>query len=149
QVSARRLDRVFARIAGCEEWGVRIFAQAAPPAPAVPARKKASTDAGRRFLERKRTLHRAAQATAASAPRAAGAAYRTLSRGARAHRKLPVAAGSSVTRLLVDAAFLVPREERQTFRDAVASIARGAGKEGLRVSLTGPWPAYNFVDEER
>jgi hypothetical protein len=148
RVSARHLARVFARVDGCEEWGVRIFADAPPGAPPARAKASAAPDAGRRFLERKRDLLHVARAAASAAPRAALAVYRRLARHTRAHRKIPVVAGTSGS-LLVDAAFLVPRAGRRTFRGEVADSARRARKEGLRLTLTGPWPAYNFVDEER
>jgi hypothetical protein len=148
RISARRLARVFARVEGCEEWGIRIFAET-PPAPPARTPAKTSADVGRRFLERKRDLQRAARATAASAPRAALAAFRRLSRHARAQRKLPIAATGAASRLLLDAAFLVPRERRGDFREAAAAAARNGSRDGIRLALTGPWPAYNFVDEDR
>jgi hypothetical protein len=147
RVSARHLARVFARVDGCEEWGVRIFADA--PAEVAPVRPKLSgaPDAGRRFLESKRDLHHAAREAASTAPRAALAVYRGLARHSRAHRKIPVTAGPGASRLLVDGAFLVPRASRRAFRVSVADSARRARGAGLRLTLTGPWPAYNFVEE--
>jgi hypothetical protein len=147
RAQARKLARVLARIEGCEEWGVRLLAEPAAPVPRGKA-APAGADAGRRFLERKRELHVSARAQAASAPRAAQTAFRKLARHARAERRLPVvSAGAS--RVLIDGALLVPREKRREFKDAVARTAREAKKGGVGLTLSGPWPAYNFADDGR
>jgi hypothetical protein len=145
--SSRKLARVLARVDGCEEWGVRLLAE--PTAPAKRGKAKpAGEDAGRRFLERKREQHLSARALAAEAPKAAQAAFRKLARHARAERRLPVvSAGTS--RVLIDGALLVPREQRRLFKDAVARTAREAKKGGVGITLSGPWPAYNFADDGR
>jgi len=40
-------------------------------------------------------------------------------------------------------------DKAAAFREAVRSHAERLAPGGYRVVLTGPWPAYNFVDEER
>jgi hypothetical protein len=50
------------------------------------------------------------------------------------------------SRLLLDAAFLVPTRRVSAFRNALRRHARQLSGSGLVVSLTGPWPPYNFVD---
>ena len=42
-------------------------------------------------------------------------------------------------------AFLVLRVKFEDFRAAAEEIAREIGKAGIRIELTGPWPAYNFA----
>lgn len=144
--STRRLAKVFTRVDGCEEWGLRIFADAPVETASGAPLGAESADAGRRFLERKRALHQVARDLAAQAPRAARSLYRAVARSAREHREIPVVPGTK-TRLLIDGAFLVRREERRDFRAAVATAVEAAAKRGVRVSLTGPWPPYNFVGE--
>jgi len=63
--SAHRLARVFARVDGCEEWGVGMFVDAAPPRRRRRRRSRVR-DAGRRFLEQKREQHQTAAAQAAA-----------------------------------------------------------------------------------
>jgi hypothetical protein len=53
------------------------------------------------------------------------------------------AAGS---RLLLDAAFLVPADRSTAFRATLRQQTRQLSGEGLVVSLTGPWPPYNFIE---
>ena len=53
------------------------------------------------------------------------------------------------SRLLLDAAFLVPSRRANAFRGALRRRARSLSGSGLVVSLTGPWPPYNFVDPPR
>ena len=42
-------------------------------------------------------------------------------------------------------AFLVLRAQFEDFRAAAEEIAREIEKAGIRIELTGPWPAYNFT----
>ena len=47
--------------------------------------------------------------------------------------------------LLLDAAFLVPAKQATAFRSAVTRNTKGLSRSGIAVSLTGPWPPYNFI----
>jgi gas vesicle protein GvpL/GvpF len=49
-------------------------------------------------------------------------------------------------RLYLNAAYLVAEAEEAAFEAAVAELDRAHAELGLRYELTGPWPAYNFVD---
>jgi hypothetical protein len=49
-------------------------------------------------------------------------------------------------RLLVNRSFLVDREDRDAFDQAVGEFE--AEHDDLLVQYTGPWPPYNFVDIE-
>jgi gas vesicle protein GvpL/GvpF len=42
-------------------------------------------------------------------------------------------------------AFLVAKTNFEDFRDAAEEIAREIESAGIRIELTGPWPAYNFA----
>lgn len=46
---------------------------------------------------------------------------------------------------LLDAAFLVPIGRTRQFRAAARRVATACRKAGTTLTLTGPWPAYNFV----
>ncbi len=41
-------------------------------------------------------------------------------------------------------AFLIKRSEFEVFRDAAECLAQEHQTAGVRLELTGPWPAYNF-----
>jgi hypothetical protein len=49
--------------------------------------------------------------------------------------------------VVLDAAFLVGRDVAEEFRAEVQAHAERMKALGYDVVLTGPWPAYNFVQE--
>jgi hypothetical protein len=48
---------------------------------------------------------------------------------------------------LLEASFLVKSRGRAEFRAAARRAARACDQAGAEMTLTGPWPAYNFVAE--
>jgi Gas vesicle synthesis protein GvpL/GvpF len=52
-----------------------------------------------------------------------------------------------VERVHLYAAYLVAERAEAAFEAAVAEFDREHAEFGLRYELTGPWPAYNFVDQ--
>jgi hypothetical protein len=63
-----------------------------------------------------------------------------------ARRRTPVQSTTAI-RVVLDAAFLVPEKHAPMFRRAVAAQARSRPGEEYDVTLSGPWPPYNFVSE--
>ena len=61
-------------------------------------------------------------------------------------RRTTTEEASPGSKLLVDAAFLVPVRRAVSFRAALRKQAKKLEASGLVVSLTGPWPPYNFID---
>jgi len=51
----------------------------------------------------------------------------------------------SRSRLLLDAAFLVPRAKADRFRKSVEGRAKTIAPAGYALQLSGPWPPYSFV----
>jgi hypothetical protein len=136
----RRLAALFDKFHGCEEWGVRIL-RGTPRLPGKAAEKPAS---GAAFLAaRKRARDESVDALRASA-QAADGAYALLAEIAADHRRRDGEVQGVVPPLL-DAAFLVPVRRRARFRAAAADAARQITQQGARLTVTGPWPAYNFV----
>ena len=144
----KKLARLFDRIAGRQEWGVRVSVDErkaikrrtgpARPAAALSGtgflmRKKAEKDAARRVLEE------ALEEGERIFNELAGAATDT-------RRRTPVQSNTAI-RVVLDAAFLVPAKEAGRFRKAVAKQAKTFSGQGYEVTLTGPWPPYNFVSE--
>ena len=73
--------------------------------------------------------------------------YSDLARRADdARRQTPTQAGTGVS-VVLDAAFLVPVRRANAFRAAVKKAAGALDDRGLDLTLTGPWPAYNFVGD--
>lgn len=133
-------QRAFDRIRGRQEWVLRIGlpepgrAEAAPP-PTAPA-------SGTNFLQAKAAAKREAATRAARVKEDAAATFEALEQLADDARTRPV---DSAGRLLLDAAFLVPPARVEALREVLTRTAARLLRDGCRVSLTGPWPAYSFA----
>ena len=64
---------------------------------------------------------------------------------ALAWRRAALRKAAPGSRLLLDAAYLVPAKRAASFRSALRHGARTLDAAGIVVSLTGPWPPYNFI----
>lgn len=140
-----RLRDVLDRVSGREEWGVRVRVDRAKAAEAATEPSGEAMGSGRDFLARKKRLRDAARRTPAEARRAAEGAYTELAARAAAALERPVEAAGSV---VLDAAFLVPREAREPFEEVVERAARELAEASCELTLTGPWPPYHFVGTE-
>jgi len=160
----RRLDGVVARIDGCEEWGLRVLfdetAAAAAPSGARDKRgaskagagagsaSSAGAESGAAFLSRKKAQadhHRTLAATARSRVDELHAALEKVAKKAR-RRAAPNR--ELAARVLLDAVFLVPRPKLARFKAVVSETADEIAGQGFHVTLTGPWPAYSFIEVE-
>ena len=138
----KQLERIRARIQGCAEWGLRVRVD---PTKLRAKAAKAEVLSGADFLKRKQTQRDAARLQVAGAQEAAEALYEALaSTGAQALKRRVIEGG---TPLLLDVAALVPNANAKAFRARVQKLARAHAKSGLDVDLTGPWPAYHFIEE--
>lgn len=129
-------------IRGCQEWGMRVTREAAPAS----RRPAARATSGTAFLVAKKRLRDDVRESAVRAAGAAEAAYAALVKHARASRRRE-APENATTPPLVDAALLVPVTKRTRFRAAARTAAAVCRKAGVNLTLTGPWPAYNFVQQ--
>jgi hypothetical protein len=152
----RRIDRILTSLDRQLEWGLRLSFDEKAARAAVDdshrsrrARTK-STESGTAYLARKRDLFDVTRVQLAQARTAANRLYRAMSREAtRSRRRTATEQAAPGSRLLLDAAFLVPVRRAGAFRAALRQNARKVSGSGLVVSLTGPWPPYNFVDTTR
>ena len=72
--------------------------------------------------------------------------YRALKAEATAaERRTDVDRTVPGSRVVLDAAFLVPARRAAAFRAAVRRHADPLKRTGVGVALTGPWPPYNFI----
>ncbi|MEA2692080.1 MAG: hypothetical protein QOJ16_1467 [Acidobacteriota bacterium] len=146
-----RLAAVLEKVAGRAEWGVRIHFDASQ-AKRVTAGTSTPVDSrepvsGRGFLLRKKDAQEAARNLASRAATAVEESFVELSRhAAAASRREPMVVESG-PRLLLDAAFLVPAAEPESFERAVQAEAERLAAYACEVTLTGPWPPYNFIEE--
>jgi hypothetical protein len=101
---------------------------------------------GAAFLTARKQARDAARERVRAATESADAAYTTLSAIARAARRRDDAPEGAAPPLL-DAAFLVPAGRRTRFKAAARKLAAAGATAGTEITVTGPWPAYNFVQE--
>jgi hypothetical protein len=134
------LNRVFARLEGCEEWGVRVLRSERQK----PATATARPSTGTAFLAGRKQARDEARTAMLAAATAAEAVYASLAEIAAEHRRRTSEAPGVVAPLL-DAAFLVPTRRRARFQSAAQKVARQVSETGAQMTLTGPWPPYNFV----
>jgi hypothetical protein len=145
EMKARRaeLTRVFERITGCEEWGVRVVAHDPPRRSREPDRIRS----GAAFLAARKQARDDSKQARVEAASAADAAFSSLSEIARDRRRRTEVPAGGVPPLL-DAAFLVPSRRRARFHATVEKLAADVARSGGRMTLSGPWPPYNFVAGE-
>jgi hypothetical protein len=139
----REVRSVLSRIRGCQEWGLRVTMRSAAvrhPATSAPARATTGTA----FLAARKRAIDDAKSRLIEAADAAEDAYETLEKLSRAadRREAPREAEAPP---LVDAAFLVPLAKKARFRAAAVRAAAACRQAGADLVLTGPWPAYTFV----
>lgn len=138
----RQLDRTVERVGGRREWGVRIRDSGAP---AVAGVRRPATGAG--YLAAKRQARDAQHARAAIARSGVDKAFAALAAVAADAERRPVLEGVEVkTRLLLDAAFLVPIGATARFLAATGRLARDLGRDACSLEVTGPWPPYSFIE---
>lgn len=148
----KRIVKILARVERQVEWGVRLTwdeqaareeverKHASPPA------RGHTSASGASYLARKRDLLDVNRTQLTEARAEAGRLYRALSRKATdAVRRTATEKAAPGSRLLLDAAFLVPAKGAAAFRAALRQSGRALARSGLAVSLTGPWPPYNFI----
>ena len=150
----REIGDAIRRIRGCEEWGIRITRPAAAlSTPRGPRRRRTvqSPRSGTAFLTARKQAREAAQATRGATREAADRAFVKLRRLARAVRRRDDHHPPGVNPPILEAAFLVPATARGRFKAEAKRQAASCAALGAAMALSGPWPAYNFVNaaEER
>jgi hypothetical protein len=136
--------RLMRRVSGAQEWGIRVTHH---PSPSEARRAAAPRASGAAFLAGKKDARDSVRTARLAAAETALQAYRRLSKLARDSRIREDAPASATTPPLLDAAFLVTAANRDRFTRAARREAAACAKAGAQMTLTGPWPAYNFVQE--
>lgn len=145
-----RVRRALGRVDGCREWGVRVRLDPALARRhgAPSARPAAARRSGTHFLLAKKEERDVARALVREGRAAVETAFETLSELAEGIRRRP-AAELEGSRVVLDAAVLVPARQVARFKRTVRQSAAALAARGYRLTLTGPWPAYNFVGDGR
>ncbi len=141
-----RLDRILARIGGCREWGVLVRFDEERARSVESARMATNGDgktSGTAFLMRKKQEKDAARNLLGELRPEMDAAFSDLAGSASESRRREPAAPA----LLLDGAFLVRDGAAAEFESIVARWASRFAERACEVTLTGPWPPYNFLDD--
>lgn len=148
-----------ARLAGREEWGVNVYVERArlreevanfSPRLREMGERAAASSPGQAYLLRKKIDAVRDEEARAAVKRVAAQVESALggeSDGAARLRTLKDEA-TEQGELAARFAFLVARESFERFRAAAERLAEEHAPLGFRFELTGPWPAYNFVETE-
>ena len=148
----RRISRILKRIEKKVEFGLRLTL-ADPKGPRGTATKRTTSSAGltgprsgTAYLARKRDILDVNRSRLVEARKTANRLYRAMGKQAAAcQRRTSLERAAPGSRLLLDAAFLVATAKSRAFKFAVRQHTRELRGSGVEVSLTGPWPAYNFI----
>jgi hypothetical protein len=152
------LRDVFSRVSDADEFGLRVHRRDAVMLEQIDAldpdvgalrREAAAAAPGQRYLLERKIGERAKAAAMAASQRMAREIFDDLkrfARGALARPLAPANAGADVT-MVLNAAFLVGRQQLDGFRAAVGAHISDHETKGLTFDFTGPWPPYNFVAE--
>jgi hypothetical protein len=138
-----RLDRILARIDGCQEWGVLVRFDESRAREAVVAQETRG-GSGTAFLQRKKLEKDASRTLLARLKPEMDEVFSDLAEHAsESRRREPV----SPSALLLDGAFLVRTGDAADFEQAVGRWAERLRESACELTLTGPWPPYNFLEE--
>ncbi|MEU7552834.1 GvpL/GvpF family gas vesicle protein [Streptomyces sp. NPDC044571] len=154
----QQITATMERIAGAQEWGVKVYVDAsssppesapgpAPaPAPGRPPDGSGDGSAGRDYLRRRLKDRRARETAEEEAARTCESIHRVLSAHASAavlHPPQQPQLSGAPGRNVLNAAYLVPVHARRSFSEAVPSAQMLP--RGLRLEVTGPWVPYSFT----
>jgi hypothetical protein len=137
------IERAMRHVAGSQEWGVRITRR--PGAAAAASRKAASPVSGAAFLAAKKEARDASAKGRAAALAAADIAFDRLTRHAKDAQQRPRRQEPGSNPPILEAAFLVTAGARARFKAEAKRQAALCAAAGADLTLTGPWPAYNFI----
>lgn len=156
---APELTRVFERVSGADEFGLRVHRRDAvmlgaiddmDPEIAALRREVRAASPGQRYLLERKLAEQGKSAVRAASQRMAKKIFdelRAFARDALLRPPVPEAGRVPDATIVLNAAFLVDRKRLDEFRAAVGSHVREYQPRGLAFDFTGPWPPYNFVGE--
>ena len=136
------ISATMARIRGAREWG---SASSEHPRHGVLPHAVSQSAPAPRFSPPRSRPATPPVSDLEAAQHAAEAAFRQLARLAREARRRDDVPDGATAPPLLDAVFLVPIAATVRFRAAVRRAAAECRRAGTAVTMTGPWPAYNFV----
>jgi hypothetical protein len=135
QARKRELEKVFKKISGAEEWGVKVFAESGPPLP--PLRQVKS---GKDYLKLKSARLKQAPDRDSAGLQEFATALEKIALDSAPSGKV----SGSQPNLLWQATFLVPGARRKSWEEALRTFVKKWDRK-RRIEVNGPWPPYSFV----
>jgi len=140
----RAISSVLGRVMNHDEWGVRVVLGRDVSKP----KSRRTAASGIDYLTRKKTARDRATELVVRSRDVTSALFDALAaRASESRRRSAAELPAAGATLLLDAALLVPRASAARFRAAVGREARALARDGYELTLTGPWPAYSFMQE--
>ena len=152
----RELAQLLERLRGREEWGVNVYADRATLMASITSvsprlremvQQAESASPGQAYLMQKKIETLRVDEVRAALNGIIDSVEKKLSEQADDARRLRILKVEATEHgeLKGKFAFLVKRSEFEEFRDAAERLAQEHLGAGVRLELTGPWPAYNFT----
>jgi hypothetical protein len=149
---------IIERLRGQEEWSINIFCNHAKLMESITSlsprlrelnEQAASASPGQSYLMRKKIDAMRADETHAEIKHVIANIEQALASVSNNVARLRVHEAETTEHgeLVAKRAFLVAREHFSEFRAAAERVAQEYGASGIKLELTGPWPAYNFAGE--
>jgi hypothetical protein len=156
----RELAQIIERLRGREEWGVNVYADRAALVASITSvsprlrdmvQQAEAASPGQAYLMQKKIDALRVDEARVALNRIIDEVEKRLSEQADDARRLRILKVEATEHgeLKGKFAFLVKRSEFEEFRDAAERLAEEHLAAGVRLELTGPWPAYNFAVFER
>ena len=158
QEKGRELARIIERLRGHEEWGVNVYSDRAlllasiievSPRLRELARQAEAASPGQSYLMQKKIEALRVDEARSALNEIVDRIEKTLREQADDVKRLRILKVEATEHgeLKAKFAFLVKRAQFEEFRGAAERLAEENVAAGVRLELTGPWPAYNFSTE--
>jgi hypothetical protein len=154
--NGRELAELLERLRGREEWGVNVYADRATLMASITSlsprlremvQQAESASPGQAYLMQKKIEAMRVDEVRAALNEVIDSIEKKLSEQVDDAKRLRILKVEATEHgeLKGKFAFLVKRSEFEEFRDAAERLAEEHLAAGVRLELTGPWPAYNFT----
>jgi hypothetical protein len=156
----RELGQILERVRGHEEWGVNVYSDRAALLASITsvsprlrelAQQAEAASPGQSYLMQKKIDALRVDEAKIALNEIIDDIEKTLSEQAEDAKRLRILKVEATEHgeLRAKFAFLVKRSEFEEFRGTAERLAQQHQAAGVRLELTGPWPAYNFTAFEQ